>query len=90
MIHIQRNAIRPRSESQVHVGDVVCMGSACGEVAACVLQGFVLSIIVLPFVAHREGDWERSVDRYELWPTVDVSCALAWQNVGHKVVVVRV
>ena len=64
---------------QVHVGNIVCHGSCCGEVAACLLQGLELHVVVLAFQPLVGGIWSRGDGPYELWSTLNLFGALAWK-----------
>ncbi len=61
------------------MGDVVCQGSCCGEVAACLLQGVELNVVVLVFQHIGGGQWSRGDGPYELWSTLNLSGSLAWK-----------
>ena len=63
----------------VHIGDIVCHGSCCGEVATCLLQGVELNVVVLVFQPLGGGIWSRGDGPYELWSTLNLFNALAWK-----------
>ena len=64
---------------QVHIGDIVCHGSCCGEVATCLLQGVELNVVVSVFQPLGGGIWSRGDGPYELWSTLNLVGALAWK-----------
>ena len=64
---------------QVHIGDIVCHGSCCGEVATCLLQGVELNVVVLVFQPLGGGIWSKGDGPYELWSTLNLFNALAWK-----------